>query len=609
MIESQRPRLTPILAAEINKLNARQRAAVLCEENATVLAGPGSGKTRVLVAKAAYLAASSVRTPQRVACLTYGNLAADEIRNRLRTLTLGATRSVTVSTVHGFCLSEVLIPFSSMTGYGKVSTGAVLGSQEQRAFRASAYQSVGLYEDPTYTDSRDIACRRIVAARGDLSRFSARVIAAAKAYEDLLASTGRLDFEFMVSRSLQILRQRPSIVRILATRFPWILVDEYQDLGPVLHCLITILRDAGVNILAAGDPDQSILGFTGSDPRYLIEFSKSSKVHTLSVNYRSGRAIIAASSKVLGINRGYQPRDDADEGLIDYQPEAGGIGMHAEKSAELVRELISAGVAPHEIAVLYSRNRKKVPAREWLEAALKKAGVPLLAERALPWPSGLIVRLLQRAATWQLERRHPSSSFSAKIRFEDLVEDYLRLRSDRYVPSAQRLPFRVNLWRFLSSPVAPEAPLKPWLVAADESLELRQALRRNLSSQEAAAFSDLQSTKFANVSLAEFSGDAKSIGKVRLTTYFSAKGREWSYVVLPYLQEAITPDWPLDYGRPYLPGQLFVEQERRAFYVAFSRAKKAVVLVYTPDGFTGERTPLAYRTPSRFLWDMPGFPD
>ncbi|MBM0231421.1 ATP-dependent helicase [Micromonospora sp. STR1_7] len=608
--EPNQLRLPPTVAAEINALNRKQRAAVVCLEDATVLAGPGSGKTRVLVAKAAYLSASCVQAPQRVACITYGNQAAVEIRSRLRSLTQGAGRAVAISTVHGFCLSEVLMPFSKVSGHGEISAGAVLSDDDRQRFRASAYQNAGLYEDPTYTDSRDISCRRTIAAEGDLSRFSSRVIAAAKAYDKLLVETGRLDFESMVGRSLEIFRAKPAIAKIVATKFPWLLVDEYQDLGPVLHCLVTILRDAGARIFAVGDPDQSILGFTGSDPKCLLELGEATeKTFHLSVNYRSGRALVAACSNVLGVDRGYESRDGAEEGLIDYQPVSGGIERHAERTGEVVADLLAAGVEPHDIAVLYSKNRKRVPVRNWLEAALRQAAIPLLAERAVPWPSGTVIRFLQRVATWQLDRTSGLPVSSAYTGFDDLVDEFLRLYSDRPVSGSQRLPVRVTLWRCLSTEVRPDMPLRRWSREVIDQLGLRRSLRRSLEAQELVALSELQSWKFTGVTLAEFSGDAKSVGKVRLTTYYSAKGREWTYVVLPYLQEAIAPDWPLDYGRPYLPSEAFVEAERRVFYVALSRAKQAAVLVYTPDGFTGERAPIPFSTPSRFLWNLPDFPD
>jgi DNA helicase II / ATP-dependent DNA helicase PcrA len=92
-----------------------------------------------------------------------------------------------------------------------------------------------------------------------------------------------------------------------------------------------------------------------------------------------------------------------------------------------------------------------------------------------------------------------------------------------------------------------------------------------------------------------------------LTTYHSAKGREWPYVILPALQEGIVPDWPLDYGKPYPPDSAKVAEERRLFYVALTRAQQAAILIYTPGPTTTMRRPTFHASPSRFITHLPGF--
>ncbi|MDG4824919.1 ATP-dependent helicase [Asanoa sp. WMMD1127] len=299
-----------VLASEIGRLNQEQRDAVLYDKSSAVLAGPGSGKTRLLVTKAAYVSETSVSAPGRVACITYGNQAADEIRLRLAKLAPGALRSGVVSTVHGFCLSEVIAPFSALSGYAPFVSGCVLNQRQELRLRGAAYDAVGLYQDPTWNRERDTACRRALFAGEDTSSLSVDVVAAAAKYDEMLVATNKLDFEAMVGRSLGILRSREKVRRILAARFPWILVDEYQDLGPVLHGIVTLLNEAGSRIFAVGDADQSIMGFTGSDPKHLIDFSRSVRCFTLSVNYRSGSAIVSAATRVLGEERGYSSGAD-----------------------------------------------------------------------------------------------------------------------------------------------------------------------------------------------------------------------------------------------------------------------------------------------------------
>jgi DNA helicase II / ATP-dependent DNA helicase PcrA len=425
-----RPLLLPApLAREINALSAAQRRAVVSMNHTVVLAGPGAGKTRLLVAKAAHLTFTQVHAPQRVGCLTFGAKAAEQIRRRLHSLRSGGSRNVTCATVHSFCLTEILTPFAVIAGLPPVAAGSVIDASRQDLLRQRAYDQAGLPDDPRWNEHRDVACRRALFA-GETPRFDPRVIAAAKAYDQMLAQDCTLDFEAMVGRSLQILRDRPAVSRLIAARFPWLLVDEYQDMGPVLHGIVTTLRDAGVQIFAVGDPDQSIHGFTGSDPRYLLELADDSAFHTepLHINYRAGQALVSAAAIVLGEDRGYTAHDQTAGGVLDHRPVVGGITGHARHAVRVIKELTDAGVAPHQIAVLYPRNRKNAPLRDWLLDALSDGGIAVAGERAQTWPRARIVALLQKIASWQLSRR-ASQPQHAQIRFDELADDYAAMRA------------------------------------------------------------------------------------------------------------------------------------------------------------------------------------
>jgi DNA helicase II / ATP-dependent DNA helicase PcrA len=459
----RRPPLLPRpLAEEINSLNPAQRRAVLAESNTVVVAGPGAGKTRLLVAKAAYLTSTEIHAPQRVACVTFGIKAAEEIRRRLRAVYSGAGQSVTCATVHAFCLAEILTPFASIAGHPPTAAQSVLDTAGQFDLRVHAYDQAGLSENPRWTEYRDMACRRALFAGEPVTGFGNQVVAAAQAYDRLLADAGKLDFEAMVGRSLQILHDRPTIRRIVAARFSWFLIDEYQDLDPVLHGIVTTLRDAGVRIFAVGDPDQSIHGFTGSDPRHLIELSQDPQfyVERLQINYRAGHVLVDAAARVLGEDRGYQPRDRSEAGILDHQLVLGGIPKHAQRTVHIATDLIAAGVAPHDIAVLYPRNRKKAPLRDWLVDAFDAANLPVATERAQPWPRGRIVAFLQKIANWQLGRQ-PSRAHPAAARFDELADDYAALRTLSWHHVNERLAARVDLWQAVAPAVAPTKTSQP----------------------------------------------------------------------------------------------------------------------------------------------------
>jgi DNA helicase-2/ATP-dependent DNA helicase PcrA len=574
-----------------------------------ILAGPGAGKTRLLVAKAAYLASHEIDPPQRVACLTFATEAAEEIRRRLRALHPDSIQIATCSTVHAFCLSEILTPFSAAAGFPPIAAHSVIDATQQQALRIRAYDEARITDDPRFSSDRDIACRRALFSGQGIDRFSHDVVYAARFYDRMLADSGLLDFESMVGRALQLLRERPTLCRIVASRFPWLLVDEYQDLGPVLHSIVTVLQGLGVHIFAVGDADQSIHGFTGSDPRYLLELAdrRDFRITRLHVNYRSGHVIVDAAARVLGEDRGYRPSDGAGPGLLDHQPVPGGITRQAQHTAVVVSRLIAEGALPHEISVLYARNRRRYPICDWIVEELNNNALPLLHERARKWPHGRIVRFLQRLASWQVDRQ-AGRGMNSIVRFDDLAEAYSTLRSVSWHRTSERLAARVKLWDALQRPITVDDGLTEWVRQIDISLGLSELLRREAETQEASALSELVETSWSGVAIAEFISNVEASGKVTVTTYHASKGREWPYVVLPFLQEGIVPDWPLDYGRPYLPSDAMIAEQRRLFYVALTRAQRAAVLIYSPGYGIPTSMYAFHASPSRFITELPGFP-
>jgi DNA helicase II / ATP-dependent DNA helicase PcrA len=602
----QRPVLLPApLGREVNALSAAQRRAVVFSGDSVVLAGPGAGKTRMLVAKAAYLTFAHVRAPQRVGCLTFATKAAEEIRRRLRSLHASGGQHVTCATVHAFCLNEIFRPFAAIAGQPPLAAGSVIDTVQQSVVRQRAYDRVGLREDPRWTESRDVACRRSLYA-GETPRFDRQVVAAAAVYNQLLVESNLLDFEAMVGRSLQIIRDRPTVCRLVAARFPWLLIDEYQDLGPVLHGIVSTLRAADVEIFAVGDPDQCIHGFTGSDPRYLLELARDPEFRTeqLQVNYRAGQALVSAAAAVLGEDRGYTAHDQTTRSVLEHRPVASGIRNHAAEVARVITDLVAAGVATHEIAILYPRNRRKVPIRDWLLAALSDAGIAVASERAQQLPRARIVSFLQKAASWQFSRQS-AQPLVTPIRFDELAEEYTAMRATSWHQMNERLPARVDLWQALAANIRPDDLMQHWVSRLDESLNLRRHLSRAPEAEELLAVDALLGPQWSATTMAEFAGDAEAAGKVVVTTYHSSKGREWPYVILPGLQEGVVPDWPLDYGNPRPPGSAYLAQERRLFYVALTRAKQAVVLIYTPGRPTLAGSAMFLSAPSRFIADLP----
>jgi DNA helicase II / ATP-dependent DNA helicase PcrA len=350
-------RVAGVLAKEVRQLNAKQRAAVLHPASTAVRAGPGSGKTRTLVTKIGYLLSSQIPLHQGVAAITYTNQAAQEVGRRLSRLGIEPGRRLSTSTVHSWCLNSILRPYAALSGVPLAeplticSDSHAVDLTDECLSRAGADYWKAESEIPGLT-----SIRRALSAGEGTSGYEPNKVVAACLYDDRLVDLGLIDYEAMVSRALRVVEGNAAANDLIAARYPWLVVDEYQDLGPVLHRLVTVLHDsADVNVFCVGDPDQTVMGFTGADPRYLNELAGRDDFLPvdLEFNYRCGSAIISAASTVLGETREHQAdpyRDDA--GVVEPIAVRGGLDGHAAVVVEKIRASLAVGIPGHEIAIL-----------------------------------------------------------------------------------------------------------------------------------------------------------------------------------------------------------------------------------------------------------------
>jgi len=348
-----------ILSKTYDKLNRQQQKAVAQRRNTVVLAGPGSGKTATLVVKAAYLLTDVIHAPQGLACITYNNEAVSEFRRRLERLNIKSSARVFLGTVHSFCLNCIIRPFASLVNSS--AADRQVGSQTVTTqLLVKAANEIGPDAHPYDLQETITKLRSRIACGEDYGGFADQDIQILSTYQKLLDDAGLLDFEGIVEEALTLVRELLWIREILAARFPWVLVDEYQDLGGPLHRIVEEFAKAGIQIFAVGDPDQSIYEFAGAEPAYLTSLSEQSEFRTirLKFNYRSGRRLIAASQAALAPSepRGYvpDPRNQNDGeilffkgGLIEDQP--------AVIVAQVLPELQARKFPLDEIAIFYKR--------------------------------------------------------------------------------------------------------------------------------------------------------------------------------------------------------------------------------------------------------------
>ncbi|MCW5805907.1 MAG: ATP-dependent helicase, partial [Deltaproteobacteria bacterium] len=340
-------------ATEFARLNPEQQEAVSRDANTVVLAGPGSGKTATLVVKVAHLLRTIVQAPRGVACITFNNDAVDEFRRRLAEHGLHAGRRLYLGSVHSFCLNCIVRPYAPLVDASfarevRVISERAAGALLERIASASIADVYMPSFKPTST-----RIRRALACGESVAGFDDRDVAAVKRYEAKLVKQGAVDFEAMVLRSVDLVQRHSWIRQLLASRFPWIVVDEYQDLGGPLHKIVTSLADlAGVKVFAVGDPDQTVYDFTGAHPKYLDELAKRADFRgiRLRFNYRSGGDLIVASQAALAPDDGPRPYlpdpKRVDRGKVVFKKAKDHLEGHAQTALEAVRAAIAASVPP-----------------------------------------------------------------------------------------------------------------------------------------------------------------------------------------------------------------------------------------------------------------------
>lgn len=608
-----------VLLRELEELHPRQRAAVLHDGHVVVRAGPGSGKTRTLVARLAYVLDTQLSPFRGVACITYTNAAATEVRRRLAGLHVRTDQRLACSTVHSFCLNEILRAFSAITGLEPPAPGAVISDGVGVNLLQQCYDEVGIVETAAQWRQAAITRIRRAMARGEsLDSFDVREVQAARRFERLMSDHRQIDFELMVSRGLEIVLESAPVRDLLRARFPEIAVDEYQDLGGVLHDLTVALADqAGIRIFAVGDVDQSLFGFTGADPRFMRELEDRGDFLPieLEINYRSGQKIIRASEAALGTLRGRRARVGAASGEVTLRRVEGGLDDHAQETCDIVENCLSEGVPPEKIAVLYPA---RGPVLTTLLAAMSSRRFAFLHERESVLPPGTLSRFVQLCASRAVLSSQVKASgdsggtadLSSRSEAPDLLSlaghlDSLR-REAGLAANLSRLAVPRALQRLLD-PVdgyAPEREALPWLKELVAGLDLTAIAGAHADADNGEAVDRLlQLCDAEQLALQDLASKVEVIGKVVLTTYHSAKGREFRRVILPGLVNGVIPRSINDMGTWRDPNPSEEAEQRRSFYVALTRAEEAAYLIVGP----GYHTTNGYwrsSGPSRFVRDM-----
>jgi DNA helicase-2/ATP-dependent DNA helicase PcrA len=582
-------------AAEQFRENAGQWAAYESSGNVCVLAGPGSGKTKTLVTKLARVLAEDVRAPRGVACITFSNEAARELVRRLRQLGLDQSPPLFVGTVHSFCLLQILLPFARLAGLSlpyplKVATEA----QARDIFKTTSEKLRGVGQP---TRKEEVDRHRRVHLDRDCRQWkqNEEFTGLAEAYEMELRKQGLIDFEDIVHFGQQLVHEHDWVLEVIRAKFPVIAVDEYQDLGGALDRIVRRLTfDGSVRLIAVGDVDQSVYGFTGANSELLEDLSKQNGFETipLKVNYRSGIGIIEAAQRALGKKRGYESSDPSRKAFVKTGKCAEGL---PDQAAYAMQVLVPAALKAREgrqlgdIAVLY-RN-KNVGDVAAIQAA--KAGYPFVRiDNAAPYKNVPLTGWIEDCASWCAEGWKTASP-----PLRDLQGRWLSFQGS--LSDAQARADRAKLTRFLWSNRGGGSASEFVQNLRADLLEMVETARLELADQVVQV--DAMQKALEKGGLLEGTPKAE-LGRrdgapkqLNLLTLHSAKGTEYDVVIILGLDQGLfpSPGWADN-----TPEKM--EEARRLFYVGITRAREEVHLLYSgfEENKYGRRF---YNGPSEFL--------
>ena len=633
----------------LNGMNDRQAEAVQTTEGPLlIMAGAGSGKTRVLTHRIAYLIDEKMINPWNILAITFTNKAAREMKERAATLN-PATQDCLIATFHSMCV-RILRREADHIGYNRNFT--IVDPGEQRTLMKRILKNLNL--DPKKWNERAIL-GTISNAKNDLidevayanmagDMYTEIVAKCYTAYQKELRQSEAMDFDDLIMLTLRLFDQNPDVLTYYQQRYQYIHVDEYQDTNHAQYQLVKLLASRFKNICVVGDADQSIYGWRGADMQNILDFEKDypeAKVVLLEENYRSTKTILQAANEVIRNNRNRRPKnlwtqnEDGEE-IVYYR--ANDEQDEALFVARTIDQLSREGYSHKDFAVLYRTNAQS----RTVEEALLKSNIPytmvggtkfysrkeirdiiaylnLIAnpsdnisyERVVNEPKrgvgpGTVDKIRNFAATQEISLLDASANImlspvkgkaaQAVYEFANLILD-LRDRLDDY--SVTELVELVLKKTGYSAALAAQATLESQarIENIEEFLSVTKNFDENPDNPADETGLDKLSRFLNDLALITDTDDGdQESSEVTLMTLHAAKGLEFPVVFLVGMEENVFPLSRASEDEDEL------EEERRLAYVGITRAEKILYLTNANSRLLYGRT--NYNQPTRFLREI-----
>lgn len=597
-----------------SSLNDKQKEAVIDEsKHLRIIAGAGSGKTRVLTMRIAYLIEQKHINPKNVLAITFTNKAANEMKNRISEMLGEAGDGAFISTIHSLCV-RILKEEIGVFGYPKNFT--IVDADDQKTILKKAYKEFNIdkkdlsygsaldyianckYEELSYEKAMDQAYgEKKLVDKANVYKY----------YDERLKSLYALDFDDLILFTVRLFKLHKDILKKWSSKFIYIHVDEFQDIDKTQYELIKLLSSTHDNVYVVGDPDQTIYTWRGADVNIIVNFDKdfkNTKTIILNQNYRSTNNILEGANSLIKYNKSRVPKDlfsengDGDKIVHKTLPDE---TSEAYYIVSCIQSLLKQGYEYNDIAILY---RSNYLSRE-VEKVFIENRIPYVIYGGIRFYERMEVkdilsylRLIVTGDDLAFQRviNQPKRGIGQKsidtifsLAKENNISMYEVVKQGLFAKNQSVLESFVDMVERWKSSLDGK-PLEEVLTDVFEQSGYRSMLEKENETERIENvksliddIKDYQETYpgstladyLSMISLYTDKANTDGSTSVSLMTIHASKGLEFKVVFVVGLSEGIFPS-----ERTMLE-QKGVEEERRLAYVAYTRAKEKLTLTDT----------------------------
>ena len=633
---------------DLTKLNKEQLEAVKTTEGPLlVIAGAGSGKTRVLTYRIAYLMDEKYVKPYNILAITFTNKAAKEMKERVEDLVGERAQDIWISTFHAACV-RILRRDIEKIGYDK--NFVIFDTSDQKTLIKECQKEVNL-DDKNFSYQYLIseiskAKNQLITAKDYLSQNQtnfrlSKVAIVYELYEKRLKENNALDFDDLIMKTTELFLSNPDVLVYYQDKFKYILIDEYQDTNTAQFTLVSLLAAGSGNLCVVGDDDQSIYSWRGADMRNILDFEKAfpgAKTIKLEQNYRSTGIILNAANEVIKNNENRKSKklwtkNEEGEQIQFYR--ADDERDEAKYIVNEIKSIVNRGKKYSDIGVLYRINAQSRIIEDYLisEALPYKVigGLKFYDRKEIKDVMAYLRVLYNPMDNISLKRiiNEPKRGIGnttlenvQKIATENNVSCWEILRNvdvyrdisrskngiKEFINVMEKIKEEVNKENLLVSQIIKMVVNKTGYISALETEDSIENQTRIENIAEFISVAEEYEKESSEPSLADFlenmalisdldTNDGEESEYVTLMTMHSAKGLEFPIVFIPGMEEGVFP------GYRSMGDEAEIEEERRLCYVAITRAREKLYITCARRRTLFGNTSI--NKPSRFLEEIP----